>query len=98
MGLLHRSLNDILRIDLNVVALDELQWRDFGKGRLAWIAVGPERAATTGTDHRLLLHVLEAAVAWSSRMPSVEVLPWPGGAPFAPASWARGKHGASSAS
>jgi anti-sigma factor ChrR (cupin superfamily) len=32
MGLLHRSLNDILRIDLNVVALDELQWRDFGKG------------------------------------------------------------------
>ena len=31
-GILHRSLNDILRIDLNVVALDELQWRDFGKG------------------------------------------------------------------
>jgi anti-sigma factor ChrR (cupin superfamily) len=32
MGLLHRSLNDILRIDLNVGALDQLQWRDFGKG------------------------------------------------------------------
>ena len=57
--------------------------RDFGKGRLAWIAVGPERAATTGADQRALRHVLEAAVAWSSRMPSVEVLPWPGGAPFA---------------
>jgi len=57
--------------------------REFGKGRLAWIAVGPERAATAGADHRLLRHVLEAAVAWSSRMPSVEVLPWPGGAPFA---------------
>ena len=25
-------VNDILRIDLNVGALDQLQWRDFGKG------------------------------------------------------------------
>jgi hypothetical protein len=57
--------------------------REFGKGRLAWIAVGPERAATAGADHRLLRHVLEAAVAWCSRMPSVEVLAWPAGAPFA---------------
>jgi len=57
--------------------------REFGKGRLAWIAVGPERAATTGTDARLLRHLLEAALAWSSRMPFVEVLPWPTGAPFA---------------
>jgi len=57
--------------------------REFGKGRLAWIAVGPESAATTGDDPRLLRHVLEAAIAWSSRMPWVEVLPWPGGAPFA---------------
>ncbi len=57
--------------------------RDFGAGRLAWIAVGPDRAATTGADHRLLRHVLEAAVAWTSRTPWVEVLPWPGGAPFA---------------
>jgi hypothetical protein len=57
--------------------------RDFGKGRLAWIAVGPDRAATAGADPRSLRHVLEAAVAWSSRMPSVEVLPWPGGASFA---------------
>ena len=32
MGLLRRSLNDILRIDLNVGALDQLQWRDFGNG------------------------------------------------------------------
>jgi len=57
--------------------------REFSKGRLAWIAVGPERAATAGADPRLLRHVLEAAVAWTSRMPWVEVLPWPGGAPFA---------------
>src|SRR5215468_6768347 len=32
MALLRRSLNDILRIDLNVGALDQLQWRDFGNG------------------------------------------------------------------
>jgi anti-sigma factor ChrR (cupin superfamily) len=32
MGLLHRSLNDILRFDLNIGALDLLQWRDFGNG------------------------------------------------------------------
>ncbi len=57
--------------------------REFGKGRLAWVAVGPERAATSGVDQRLLRAVLEGAVAWSSRMPAVEVLPWPGGAPFA---------------
>ena len=57
--------------------------REFGRGRLAWIAVGPEHAATTGADPRLLRHLLEAALAWSSRMPFVEVLPWPAGAPFA---------------
>ena len=32
MGLLHRSLKDILRFDLNRGALDQLQWRDFGNG------------------------------------------------------------------
>jgi len=57
--------------------------REFGKGRLAWIAVGPERVTSTAADQRLLRRVLEAAVAWSSRMPWVEVLPWPGGASFA---------------
>jgi anti-sigma factor ChrR (cupin superfamily) len=30
--ILHRSLNDILRFELNVGALDQLQWRDFGNG------------------------------------------------------------------
>jgi len=29
---LRRSLNDILRIDLNADALDRLAWRDFGNG------------------------------------------------------------------
>jgi anti-sigma factor ChrR (cupin superfamily) len=31
-GVLRRSLNDILRIDLNADALDRLAWRDFGNG------------------------------------------------------------------
>jgi hypothetical protein len=57
--------------------------REFGAGRLAWIAVGPDAAAATGADHQLLRHVLEAAVAWASRTPWIEVMAWPGGAPFA---------------
>ena len=32
MGLLRRSLKDLVRIDLNEKALDQLQWRDFGNG------------------------------------------------------------------
>lgn len=31
-GVLRRSLNDILRMDLNAEALDQLPWRDFGNG------------------------------------------------------------------
>jgi len=57
--------------------------RKFGRGRLAWIAVGPERVVGNAADQRLVGRVLEAAVAWSSRTPWVEVLPWPGGASFA---------------
>jgi len=30
--LLRRSLNDLLRIELNTEALDRLEWRDFGNG------------------------------------------------------------------
>jgi hypothetical protein len=57
--------------------------REFGAGRLAWIAVGPDAAAATGADHQLLRSVIEAAVAWASRTPWIEVMTWPGGAPFA---------------
>lgn len=32
MTVLRRSLKDLMRIDLNAAALDELQWRDFGNG------------------------------------------------------------------
>lgn len=58
--------------------------RDFGAGRLAWIAVSPDAAAAaSGADHQSLRHVLEAAVAWTSRTPWIEVMAWPAGAPFA---------------
>jgi hypothetical protein len=57
--------------------------REFGGGRLAWIAVGPERVVGDDADQRRLRRVLQAAVAWSSRTPWVEVLPWPAGASFA---------------
>ncbi|HTY19858.1 MAG TPA: hypothetical protein VMH82_19255 [Myxococcota bacterium] len=56
--------------------------RSVGRGRLVWLAVGPERAARDA-DARALGRVLRAAVAWVARLPLVEVLPWPGGAPFA---------------
>ena len=57
--------------------------RDFGAGRLAWIAIGPDAGMPTEADRRHLRRLLEAAVAWTSRTPWVEVLPWPGAAPFA---------------
>ena len=31
-GVLHRSLNDFLHIELDEAALNRLQWRDFGNG------------------------------------------------------------------
>jgi hypothetical protein len=57
--------------------------RTRGKGRLAWLAVVPERAQPGEFERRRLRLVLENAVAWVSRTPSVEVLAWPKGAPFA---------------
>jgi anti-sigma factor ChrR (cupin superfamily) len=32
VAVLHRSLKDLVCIDLNAPALDQLQWRDFGNG------------------------------------------------------------------
>jgi anti-sigma factor ChrR (cupin superfamily) len=56
MGLLHRSLNDILHIDLNVGALDQLQWRDFSKG------LSMARLAREG-KRELILYRIAANVA-----------------------------------
>lgn len=85
---------------LGVVASDpELRWvtsrpdasiaaglrRSHGAGRLVWLAVPPERAAPSESEKRRARSLLQAAVAWASRTPWVEVLPWPNGKPFA--SW-----------
>jgi hypothetical protein len=59
--------------------------RRFGHGRLAWLAVGPERGAAGAAGERPLADVLGAALAWVARRPIVEILAWPGGAPFAAA-------------
>jgi hypothetical protein len=56
--------------------------RSVGAGRLVWLAIGPERAATEAGSARLAA-VLGAALAWAERRPALEVLAWPGGAPFA---------------
>jgi hypothetical protein len=55
-----------------------------GDGRLVWLAAGPERSAggatVPGSEFERLA---SSAVAWVSRQPFVEVLPWPGRATFA---------------
>jgi hypothetical protein len=51
-----------------------------GSGRLAWLAVAPD-AAASGADRRQLQHIQEAAIAWVSRTAWIEVLPDPVGAP-----------------
>ena len=57
MGLLHRSLNDILRIDLKVDALEQLQWRDFGNG------LSMSRLARQGTREMILYRIAANAAA-----------------------------------
>lgn len=51
-----------------------------GGGRLAWLAVAPD-AAASDADRRLLQHLQEAAIAWVSRTAWIEVLPARNGAP-----------------
>jgi hypothetical protein len=61
--------------------------RVLGRGRLAWIAAGPEDAVAAHSRELLsggaLTRVLESALAWLTGEARVEVLQWPGGAPFA---------------
>jgi hypothetical protein len=57
-----------------------------GRGRLVWIAAGPESADEEVAD-RLFVggempQLVDAAVAWAAREPYVEVLAWPEGAPI----------------
>jgi len=57
--------------------------RTHGRGRIAWLAVPPERALPNERERNRAREIVEAAVAWVSRTPSVELLAWPHGAPFA---------------
>ena len=54
--------------------------RRAASGRLAWLAVAPD-AAASGADRRQLQHLQEAAIAWASRTAWIEVLPDPAGEP-----------------
>jgi len=57
--------------------------RTLGRGRLAWLAVPSERVLPGEQERSRARAIVEAAVAWVSRTPSVELLAWPDGAPFA---------------
>jgi anti-sigma factor ChrR (cupin superfamily) len=46
-----RSLKDLMRIDLNAAALDELQWRDFGNG------LAMARLARRGSNELVLYRI-----------------------------------------
>ena len=57
MGLLQRSLNDFLRLELNVGALDRLSWRDFGNG------LSMSRLAREGKRELILYRIAADAAA-----------------------------------
>ncbi len=64
-----------------------------GDGRLAWLSVGPENARSgAGEPRNAMTRLVRASIDWASRVPSVEILGWPGGARFA----ARVLHGGES--
>lgn len=54
-----------------------------GRGRLVWIAAGPESADEAVADQLFvggeMPRLVDAAVAWAAREPTVEVLAWPEG-------------------
>jgi anti-sigma factor ChrR (cupin superfamily) len=54
---LRRSLNDILRIDLNAGALDQLSWRNFGNG------LSMSRLAREGKGELVLYRIAANAAA-----------------------------------
>lgn len=57
--------------------------RRLGGGRLVWLAAGPEAAAGSGEVGGDVARLVEASLAWAAEEPFVEVLAWPGQAPFA---------------
>ena len=57
MGVLRRSLNDIMSIDLNANALAQLEWRDFGNG------LSMSRLAREGNRELILYRIAANAPA-----------------------------------
>ncbi|MBI2531267.1 MAG: hypothetical protein HYW03_03495 [Deltaproteobacteria bacterium] len=55
MGLLRRSLNDLVRVDVNAEALARLAWRDFGNG------LSMCRLAREGARELVLYRIREGA-------------------------------------
>ena len=56
--------------------------RELGKGRLVWLGAGPELVTTYG-GLEPAGKIVRACLRWLAREPLVEVLPWPGAAPYA---------------
>ena len=55
-----------------------------GRGRLVWLAAGPEVVFEAQDRQRASLEkIMRNALAWAHRRPTLEVLPWPGRAAFA---------------
>ena len=59
---------------------------EVGRGRLVWLAAGPESAVQAGAEPwRAMVRLMRSAAAWAARRSQIEVLPWPNGAPSAAA-------------
>ncbi len=57
---------------------------ELGRGRLLWLAAGPERSWDPGVGPwQAMARLVGAALAWVGRQPWLELLPWPDGARFA---------------
>ncbi len=54
-----------------------------GRGRLVWLAPTPEAAGASEPSRARFASIVRAALAWTARRPSAELLAWPRGAPFA---------------
>lgn len=57
---------------------------ELGRGRAVWLASGPEATWEESREPwQGMVRLVDAALAWVTRQPTVEVLAWPDGADFA---------------
>jgi hypothetical protein len=57
---------------------------EVGRGRVVWLASGPESTWEESRDPwQGMVRLVDAALAWATHKATVEVLAWPGGARFA---------------